>query len=84
MCPFGLSCLLPAALSLPIHVIAKCQASGRPCEPDIEMSDRIPATVNDEATTDRVINVFTAFFGDRFVPVPPITASEDFGDIPDA
>ena len=65
-------------------VIAECQASGCPCEPDIEMSDRIPATVNDEATTDRVINAFTEFFGDQFVPIPPITASEDFGDIPNA
>jgi len=65
-------------------VIAECQASDSPKEPEFEFCDRFPVTVNDDAVTGRVHEAFTAHFGDRAVSIPPISASEDFDDIPKA
>ena len=65
-------------------VIGECTASGSPRDPEFELYDRFPVTDNDEATTARVAEAFTSFFGDRAVPIPQLPASEDFGEIPTA
>lgn len=65
-------------------VIAECQASGSPKDPDFELFDRFPVTVNDSDTTSQVSAAFAAHFGDRSVVMPLQTASEDFSDIPNA
>ena len=53
-------------------------------EPEFELFDRFPPTVNDAATTERVRAAFDACFGDRVQDLPLQSASEDFSDIPDA
>ena len=63
-------------------VTAECQASGSPREPEFELFDRFPVTDNDPAATERVTAAFAAFFGDRYAPISPQSASEDFSDIP--
>lgn len=63
-------------------VIAECQASNSPREPEFEMYDNFPLTVNDDAVTARVEAAFSEFFGDRAQPMPAGSASEDFSDIP--
>lgn len=63
-------------------VVAECQASGSPREPDFELYDRFPLTVNDDAVTDKVGDAFTDHFGDRLIEMPQGSASEDFSDIP--
>jgi amidohydrolase len=63
-------------------VRAECQASGCPEEPEFELFDRFPLTVNDPATTERVAAVFADFFGERAGPAGRQSASEDFSDIP--
>ena len=65
-------------------VVAECQASGSPREPDFELFDRFPSTANDPATTERVRAAFDAFFGDRTGDLELQTASEDFSDLPNA
>jgi hippurate hydrolase len=65
-------------------VVAECEASGSPKDPDFEMFDRYPLTDNDPDVTERVTTAFTAYFGDRAVTMPMQTASEDFSDIPTA
>ena len=65
-------------------VIAECQASRSPKDPEFELFDRFPPTQNDPATTARVRAAFDAFFGDRVQDLPLQTASEDFSDIPNA
>jgi amidohydrolase len=65
-------------------VIAECQASQSPRDPEFELFDRFPPTQNDPATTARVRAAFDAFFGDRAQDLPLQTASEDFSDIPHA
>jgi hippurate hydrolase len=65
-------------------VTAECAASGSGRAPEFELYDRFPVTDNDEATTARVAEAFTSFFGDRAVPIPQLPASEDFGEIPAA
>jgi amidohydrolase len=65
-------------------VIAECQASNTPREPDFEMYDNFPLTVNDDEVTDRVSDAFAGYFGDRFQPMAAQSASEDFSDIPNA
>src|SRR3954470_1209130 len=65
-------------------VTAECQASGCPREPEFELFDRFPLTDNDTVTTERVAAAFGDFFGERFSPMGPQSASEDFGDIPAA
>jgi hippurate hydrolase len=65
-------------------VVAECEASGSPAEPEFELFDRFPLTDNDAATTERVSTAFADFFGARAVPMTLQTASEDFSDIPTA
>lgn len=65
-------------------VLAECQASGSPKEPEFEMFDRFPLTANDAATTGKVTGAFADFFGPRAVAMRLQTASEDFSDIPAA
>jgi amidohydrolase len=65
-------------------VTAECQASNSPRDPDFELFDRFPVTVNDTATTEQVGQAFTNFFGERATTIPQQSASEDFSDIPNA
>ncbi|QZS52837.1 amidohydrolase [Rhodococcus opacus] len=65
-------------------VVAECQASRSPRDPEFELFDRFPPTVNDPDTTARVADAFAAHFGDRSGVMPMQTASEDFSDIPTA
>jgi amidohydrolase len=65
-------------------VLAECQASGSPRDPEFELFDRFPPTQNDPATTARVRAAFDASFGDRVQDLPLQSASEDFSDIPHA
>ena len=65
-------------------VIAECQASRSPKDPEFELFDRFPPTLNDPATTARVRAAFDVFFGDRVQDLPLQSASEDFSDIPNA
>lgn len=63
-------------------VTAECQASACPSDPEFELFDRFPPTVNDAAATGRVTSAFAEFFGERAGDLEPQTASEDFSDIP--
>ena len=65
-------------------VVAECQASNSPREPEFELYDSFPLTVNDDAVTDRVSQAFAGYFGERFRTMPAQSASEDFSDIPNA
>jgi hippurate hydrolase len=65
-------------------VIAECQASGSPTDPDFELFDRFPPTDNDAPTTERVRAAFDNVFGDQAQDLPLQTASEDFSDVPRA
>lgn len=65
-------------------VTAECQASGSPKEPEFELLDHFPATVNDPTVTERLRAAFGGVFGDRAGDLPLQTASEDFSDIPNA
>jgi amidohydrolase len=65
-------------------VVAECQASRSPKDPEFELFDRFPPTVNDPDTTARVAAAFTERFGDRSRVMPMQTASEDFSDLPTA
>jgi hippurate hydrolase len=65
-------------------VLAECQASRSPKDPELELFDRFPPTQNDPTATARVRAAFDACFGDRAQDLPLQTASEDFSDIPNA
>lgn len=65
-------------------VIAECQASDSPREPEFELYANFPLTVNDDAVTARVAAAFSEYFGDRAQTMPAGSASEDFSDIPAA
>lgn len=65
-------------------VTAECQASGSPKDPEFELFDRFPLTSNDDDTTARVSEAFTAYFGNRCRQMPQQTASVDFSEIPAA
>lgn len=65
-------------------VIAECHASNSPKDPEFELYDRFPPTVNDEDVTERVEQAFADHFGDRHISLPAGAASEDFSDIPNA
>jgi hippurate hydrolase len=65
-------------------VTAECAASDSPTEPEFELYDQFPATVNDDTTTQLLATAFTAFFGDDARELPLQSASEDFSDIPTA
>ncbi|NKZ15069.1 amidohydrolase [Mycolicibacterium septicum DSM 44393] len=65
-------------------VIAECQASDSPRDPEFELYASFPLTVNDDAVTARVEAAFNEYFGDRAQTMPAGSASEDFSDIPAA
>ncbi|MUL49725.1 amidohydrolase [Mycobacterium sp. CBMA293] len=65
-------------------VVAECQASDSPKEPEFDFYDQFPVTDNDEAVTTRAHAAFVDHFGDRVLTVPQASASEDFSDIPRA
>ena len=65
-------------------VIAECQASASPRDPDFHLFDRFPPTVNDPATTERIRVAFLDTFGERSGELSLQSASEDFSDIPEA
>ncbi len=65
-------------------VVAECQASDSPKEPEFDFYDQFPVTDNDEAATTRAHDAFVEHFGDRALTIPPVAASEDFSDIPRA
>ncbi|MHC9297311.1 amidohydrolase [Mycobacterium sp. LTG2003] len=63
-------------------VVAECQASDSPKDPEFECYDSFPLTVNDDDVTARVHHAFTEFFGARVQTIGQATASEDFSNIP--
>ena len=65
-------------------VVAECQASDSPKDPEFELFDRFPLTDNDSDATSRVADAFSDYFGGRSGELPMQTASEDFSDIPNA
>lgn len=65
-------------------VTAACQGAGSPKEPEFELFDHFPLTINDDAATVRVSEAFADFFGDRAGELALQSASEDFSDIPSA
>jgi amidohydrolase len=65
-------------------VVAECQASDCPKDPEFEVFDRFPLTDNDPVTTQRVTSAFAGYFGARAVTMRLQTASEDFSDLPNA
>jgi len=65
-------------------VVAECQASDSPAEPEFELFDRFPPTVNDATTTERVRAAFLEHFGELATELPLQSASEDFSDLPTA
>jgi hippurate hydrolase len=65
-------------------VVAECHASGSPKEPELELFDRFPPTLNDARTTEHVRAAFDDHFGDLSQDLPLQSASEDFSDLPGA
>ncbi|KAA0024850.1 M20 family metallopeptidase [Antrihabitans cavernicola] len=65
-------------------VTAECRASDSPKDPEFELYDRYPLTDNDSDTTAKLASAFEDFFGEHAVELPQVSASEDFGDIPNA
>ncbi|WP_067433385.1 amidohydrolase [Nocardioides jensenii] len=65
-------------------VVAECQASGSPREPEFELFDRYPLTDNDPDATAAVTAAFAAHFGEAAGELPLQSASEDFSRLPDA
>jgi hippurate hydrolase len=65
-------------------VMAECQASGSPRDPNFEMFGHFPLTSNDLDSTQRVRTAFDTQFGDRSQDIDAQPESEDFGDIPEA
>ncbi len=65
-------------------VTAECAASRCPRDPQVEHYVSMPLLDNDAATTARVADAFTGFFGARAQQLSPRPASEDFGEIPTA
>lgn len=65
-------------------VIADCEASGAPSEPEFELFDYFPLTENGPDVTERVAAAFAEQSGDKAQELPLQTASEDFSDLPRA
>jgi amidohydrolase len=65
-------------------VVSECQASNSPKQPEFQLYDHFPLTVNDDDVTERVSEAFAGYFGERFQTMPAQSASEDFSDIPNA
>ncbi|GAA2030757.1 M20 family metallopeptidase [Terrabacter terrae] len=64
--------------------VAECQASRSPSDPEFELYDRFPPTVNDGEATARVHAAFAEHFGENLTELPLQSASEDFSDVPTA
>ena len=66
-------------------VRGEAAAAGSPREPEIRTSARYPVTENDPDVASRVAGAFAGAFGaERVHDVEPLTASEDFSEIPRA
>ncbi|KQZ70938.1 amidohydrolase [Nocardioides sp. Root151] len=65
-------------------VIAECEASGSPKQPEFELYDRYPLTDNDAGVTERLAAAFADHFGAAAGELPLQSASEDFSRLPDA
>lgn len=65
-------------------VKGECVASGSPKDPEFELYDHYPTTVNDPEVTAKVAAAFKDYFGDRAVTFPGQSASEDFSEIANA
>jgi hippurate hydrolase len=63
-------------------VVAECAASGVPREPEFDLFEEAPLTVNDSATTARVDAAFVAALGAEVkCSAPRVLGSEDFSEI---
>lgn len=65
-------------------VRGECAASGSPKDPEFELYDHYPPTINDPKVTAKVAAALKDHFGDRAVTAPRQSASEDFSEIPTA
>jgi hippurate hydrolase len=65
-------------------VTAECEAARAPRAPEIDRISSFPPTVNDQATTRRVADVFASYFGGDAHTIDLQTASEDMSEIPKA
>lgn len=66
-------------------ILAECEASRSPKEPEVELFNHYPLTDNDEQVTARVREAMIAQLGqERVEDMPPSTGSEDFSVVPDA
>jgi hippurate hydrolase len=59
--------------------IAEARASNAPKDPEFEVINNYPLTVNDADVTQKVSEAFREQFGERAQEVQPVGASEDFG-----
>lgn len=58
--------------------IAEARASNAPKDPEFEVINSYPLTVNDPEVTQRLAKAFRDQFGDRVSEAAPVGASEDF------
>lgn len=64
---------------------AECEAAGVEKEPEFEIFDRFPSTINDEEVNAKITESMKKYMGeDRVVQLDPVTASEDFSNVPRA
>jgi len=66
-----------AAIERIVH--GEAHAAGADHEPEITVTGSFPPLVNSEEATATVAGAFGEHFGDRVMPLPLVTASEDFG-----
>lgn len=59
--------------------IAEAHASNAPKDPEFEVINNYPLTVNDTEVTQKVSQAFRDQFGNRAQEIQPVGASEDFG-----
>jgi amidohydrolase len=59
--------------------IAEAHASNAPKDPEFEVINNYPLTVNDPEVTKKVSDAFRDYFGERAQEIQPVGASEDFG-----
>ncbi|MCU1573049.1 MAG: amidohydrolase, partial [Micrococcaceae bacterium] len=59
-------------------VTGECSASGSPKDPEFELYDHYPLTLNDPDVTAKVADAFRVHFGDRASTLDRQSASEDF------
>lgn len=66
--------------------IAECEASNSPKAPEFKIYNLYPATINDEQIAKNLIEIFKKYLGEENVvdDYKPMTASEDFSNIPTA